>query len=138
MSRVQENNMIKRTLTFLTAAAAVVLLGACTLTITPEPLDSPPSPQTSSPSESPRPVQAVPGYPHNETLTYQCSNSRLLVRYTSNDSAQVFYNGWENLTRTITTSGHWVYRNSDFTWYASGRTGYLEQHGTVVRSDCRY
>lgn|SRR5690625_3731989 len=137
--------MTKRLMTLVASAAAVLLLGACTLTISPEPLDSPQPSQTSprpapkpSPTPSPAPTPTVPNFPLNENLTYQCTDARLVVRYTSNDSAQIFYNGWENLTRSISTSGRWVYRNDDFAWHASGRTGFLERNGVEVRSDCRY
>src|SRR5690625_2234490 len=117
MARDQESRMFKRIFTLVAGAVAVVFLGACTLTIVPEPVDYQPA-QTSprpapSPSPTPTPVPEVPSFPHNETLTYQCSNARLLVRYTGYDSAQIYYNGWESLTRSISTSGRWVYRNSD-------------------------
>lgn len=133
--------MTKRFLTIIAGAAAVLFLGACTLTITPDPLDGPPPSQTAprpAPSPSPTPVETVPNFRLNESITYQCTDSRLLVRYTSNDSAQVFYNDWQNLTRSVSTSGNWVYRNDEFAWHASGRTGFLERNDVVVRSDCRY
>ncbi len=131
--------MLKRVMSITAALLTTLIVAGCTLTVTPDPhgtANTSPTPVTTRPT--PTPSHPVPSYPLNETLIYLCSNARLQVRYTSTDSVQVFYGDWQNLTRSITTGGEWIYRNSEFTWHASGNTGYLEQNGVVVRSNCSY
>ena len=117
--------------------SGTLFLSACTLTIHGE---ADPVQPRSAPihTPAPTPTPSVPGYPHNETITYTCSNARLAVRYTSNESAQVYYGDWQNLTRTVSQDGYFVYRNSDYSWHARGRTGFLQFQGNTVRSDCSY
>lgn len=130
--------MKKRLIALLAVLTSAFVLSACTITFTPEPLENEPRPVANRPA--PTPVAPVtPNFPLNETMNYQCSNARLGVRYTGTDSAQVFFGEWRNLTRGITTSGNFVYRNDTFTWRVStdGRTGQLEENGRIVRSNCK-
>ena len=135
--------MTKRIASLIAATAAVALLASCTLTITPDTQGTTPPTQTSPTPVQPTPSPTRPGnnptFPLNETLTYQCSNSRLLVRYPNRNTAEVFYTEWHTLTRNVGATGRFVYSNSEFSWELTGRDGRhgeLLQNRTVVRSDC--
>ncbi len=132
---------MKKTFSVLAAGLLAVVLSACTLTITgeTEPVTVRPAPAlvaSPTPTPAPGPVVLVPSYPLNESMTYLCTNARLVVRYTSNDSARVFYGEWIDLTRSVMDDGWFTYKNADYTWYARGNQGYLEQNGRTVRSNC--
>lgn len=127
----------------LTAAAITLLTTACTITFSPDELESAPAQPAPSRSVNPRPVsppsspQAVPTFPRNEVLTYNCDGGRLLVKYTSNDSAEVFADGWQNLSRTTSRDGWFVYKDSNHEWYAQGRQGLLRRDGKDLMTGCR-
>ncbi len=126
-------------------AVFALLLTGCTLTITPEEASSAPPRQTepgrpivTAPAPTPSAPQVVPNFAHNQLYEYSCDGGRLLVRYTSNESAQVFHTGaWQSLTRTVNMDGHFVYRDDSYSWYARGNTGYLELNGVVNAANCR-
>lgn len=122
-------------------AAFALLLTGCTLTITPEEANNRPPPQT-EPGRvvppTPTAPQVVPNYPLNQVLEYSCDGGRLLVRYTSNESAQVYHSGeWQTLTRTVNMNDYFVYRDQSYSWYARGDSGYLEWNGVVTAGNCK-
>lgn len=125
--------------------AVTLLLGACTLTITGEADPVPtrtqpvnrPAPTTPTPVNVP-PSRVVPNFPTGQVIQYQCTDARLLVEYTSNDSARVNFNGWNNLTRSVITDGWFTYTNADYTWHAFGKEGYLKRGDEIVRRNCTY
>lgn len=127
--------------------AASVLLTACTVVFEPEAVPGQiagnrPAPrpvQNVTPRPSPTPVQpgAVPNFKLNEIQTYNCDGGRLLVKYTSNDSVEVFADGWQNLSRTTSRDGWFVYKDSSHEWYAQGRQGLLRRDGKDLMTGCR-
>lgn len=122
-------------------AVAALILSSCALTI--EPLEESTPRQTepgriTAPAPTPATPQVVPNFPHNSVIEYGCAGGRLLVRYTSNESAEIFDAGtWHALTRTINMDGHFVYRDDTYSWHARGQTGFLERNGVPHASDCR-
>ncbi len=129
--------------------SASLLLAGCTVTFTgeaepvtvrptPAPTPTPTPTPSPSPSPAPSPSPITPSFPLNESITYSCTNARMVVRYPSNDSAQVFYGEWLTLTRTVSQDGWFVYRDSDYAWFARGNEGYLQYQGDTVRSRCSY
>ncbi len=124
--------------------AVTLVLSACTLTITgeadPVPTQTQP-PRTAPVRTTPTPVtpaRVVPNFPLNQVIQYQCTDARLLVEYTSNDSARVNFNGWNNLTRSVIVDGWFTYTNADYTWHAFGNQGYLKRGDEIVRRNCTY
>jgi len=137
------NRFIK---TILGLAAAVVLLTACTVVFEPDELhnekagnrDAPKPVENVTPRPRPTPSRpAVPNFPLNETQTYSCEGGRLLVKYTSNDSVEVFADGWQELTRTTSRDGWFVYKDSKHEWYAHRDRGLLRRDGKDLMTDCR-
>lgn len=121
-------------------------LASCTLTFETHQDEVPPRQTepgrtvTPAPTPSPTPTSArvVPNFPQDEVLTYVCEGGRLLVRYTSTDSVQVFDAGsWHTLTRTTSQDGHFVYRDTSYTWHARHNVGFLEFNGAPHASDCQ-
>lgn len=133
---------MKKVWSIISLVAVTLLLGACTLTITgeadPVPTRTPPPSTTPSPSPSPTtpPGRITPNFPIGQIIQYQCDDARLLVEYTSTDSARVNFNGWNNLTRSVMHDGWFTYTNADYTWYAFGDDGYLRRGNEVVRRNC--
>jgi len=135
---------MRRGLKFLAVAGIISLITtACTVTFLPEEADSDSSRNSStSRTVSPKPVARpdrpnVPDFPHDEILTYNCDGGRLLVRYTSNDSAEVFADGWQELTRTTSRDGWFVYKDSRHEWYAQRSQGLLRRDGSDLMTGCR-
>lgn len=127
------------------AAAFALFLSGCTLTIMPAEDETPvrqtePGRVTTPVQSGPVPTtpQVVPNFPHDTVITYACSGGRLLVRYTSNESAQIFDAGaWHTLTRTVSADGHFVYRDDTYSWHARRSEGFLLRNGAPHASDCK-
>lgn len=119
-----------------------VVLASCTLTVVPG--EQPQTRQQTRPEVvTTRPSSSIivitPTHPRNEQIIYQCSGSRLLVRYLDRyDHAEIFYDGqWNRLNRDRSVSGE-VYANNTYRWDADGRKGTLQKNGSVVVRDCKY
>lgn len=136
---------MKKLLSIVSLIAVAFTLSACTITFLPEeadpnvpaPTQTRPAPTTPAPSTPRPPSNIVPTFPIGQVLQYQCTDARLLVEYTSNDSARVNFNGWNNLTRSTIRDGWFTYANADFTWFANGKDGFLMRGNEIVRRDCR-
>lgn len=124
--------------------ASLFLLAGCALTITPVETSQPPRQTVPDRTVAATPVtqtgqRVIPNYPHNQTIEYRCDGGRLLVRYTSNESAQVYDAGaWQTLTRTVNMDGHFVYRDDNYSWHARGKTGFLLHDDITVAANCSY
>ena len=130
---------------FPALAAFAILLTSCTLTITPEEAQPKPVPQTqpgrtvTAQPEPTRPVTSrpVPQLARDQVLEYNCDGGRLLVRYSGDETAQVYHSGaWQTLTLTSHTRGYYVYSSEHYNWFARGNGGYLEWNGAVSAGDC--
>lgn len=120
-----------------------LLLSACSVTFLPDaeaeserPQNNGSSPTRVNPRPRPTPRPVEPDFRLNTNLEYRCSNASMAVRYTSRDSARIYYGDWTELTRTENRDGWFVYSNSEYDWHVKGKEGFLERDGKTVRSDC--